>query len=64
MNGSVSELWVELPKELQKSAEELNHKKVKIFGKFDSKKRGHMGIFSGTIKVEKIEKLDPDKSGC
>jgi len=63
-NDSVRELWIDVPKGLLKSAEKLNHMNVKIFGKFDSKKKGHMGAFPGTIKVEKIEKLNSDKSGC
>lgn len=63
-NQSVSELWVDVPKALLKSAEKLNHTNVKIFGRFNSKKNGHMGAFPGTIKIEKIEKIKSDKPGC
>lgn len=57
-------LWLVVPKKFLIEANKFNHKRVRITGKFDSKAKGHMGLFFGTLKVEKIEELNSEKNEC
>gem|GEM_PF-5522493 len=62
--SSEEKLWLVVPKNKLSKANRLNHKNVKITGKFDSKRKGHMGLFFGTLTVDKIEELKSNGNGC
>ena len=46
-------LWLEIPKDIEKDKDKYNHRYVVIVGKFNAKKHGHMGLWSG--EIENIE---------
>lgn len=52
------EIWVELSKGSVEKNRISNYNKVKVIGTFDAKKKGHLGAYPGTLKIEKIEKVD------
>lgn len=42
--------WIDATDQMRKDKKELNDKYVLIRGTFDAHKRGHLGLFSGTLK--------------
>lgn len=42
-------IWVDATADMQKAIKEINDNYVIIRGVFDAKRRGHMGLFSGTF---------------
>lgn len=51
-------LWLDVSKIEKHVTDTRNHSNVRITGKVDSKNKGHMGEYAGTIVVERIESID------
>ena len=53
-------IWVDTSKIDLTKFDNLSHVSVKVVGVFDSKDKGHMDMYSGTLTVQSLEILKPD----
>lgn len=61
---SPNQIWVDFSKLDLVKLGNPNHVNSKVTGKFSKTKKGHFGMFPGSIEVTKIEVLDAKYSGC
>lgn len=59
-----NQVWVDVSKVNLIKLGNPNHVNVKVTGKFNENQKGHMGMFIGTINIEKLETLDSHFSPC
>ena len=52
---SKNAIWVDLPDAIRRNSKKLTDRYVIAGGTFDSSAHGHMGMFSGTLKIVRLD---------